>query len=52
MRLALNVVRLSPDLGLAEALSIETRAGVMALVSGEPAEGIAAFFEKRAPRYS
>jgi enoyl-CoA hydratase/carnithine racemase len=52
VRLALNVVRLAGDLGLAEALSVETRAGVMALTSGEPREGIAAFAEKRAPRWN
>lgn len=52
VRLALRVVRLSGDLGLAEALSIETRAGVVALTSGEPREGITAFFEKRAPKWS
>ena len=49
--LALNVVRLTPDLGLVEALSIETRSGAMALTSGEPPEGIAAFVEKRAPSW-
>ncbi len=51
VRLALNAVRLGADLGLAEALSVETRAGVMALTSGEPREGVAAFVEKRAPRW-
>lgn len=50
--LALSVVRVAPDLGLAEALALETRAGVMALVSGEAREGVAAFFEKRAPRWN
>ena len=52
VRLALNVVRIAPDLGLAEALSVETRAGVMALTSGEPREGIQAVLEKRPPRWS
>lgn len=50
--LALKVVRRAPDLGLTEALSLETQAGVMALTSGEPREGIGAFLEKRAPRWS
>lgn len=52
VKLALNVVRVTPDLGLAEALSVETRAGVMALTSGEPREGVAAFLEKRPPRWT
>lgn len=51
VRLALNVVRVSPDLGLAEALSVETRGGVLALTSGEPQEGVTAFFERRPPRW-
>lgn len=51
-RLALGVVRVASDLGLDEALALETRAGVMALISGEPREGIAAFLEKRAPRWT
>ncbi|MDP2315404.1 MAG: enoyl-CoA hydratase/isomerase family protein [Pseudomonadota bacterium] len=51
VRLALNAVRVGADLGLAEALAIETRAGVMALTSGEPREGVTAFLEKRAPRW-
>lgn len=51
VRLALNVIRATPDLGLEEALSLETRAGVLALVSGEPVEGVSAFFERRAPRW-
>ena len=49
VQLALNVVRMAPDLGVAEALSLETRAGVMALISGEAREGISAFLEKRSP---
>jgi len=52
VRLALRTIRLAPDLGLAEALSVETRGGVLALISGEPQEGIAAFLEKRPPRWS
>ncbi len=52
VRLALNAVRVAADLGLDEALSVETRAGVLALVSGEASEGVAAFREKRAPRWS
>lgn len=52
VRLALNVVRMAPDLGLDESLSLETRAGAMALVSGEAREGIAAFLEKRRPDWS
>ncbi len=52
VRLALNVVRMAPDLGLDEALSLETRAGAMALVSGEAREGISAFLEKRRPDWS
>lgn len=52
VRLALNVVRLAPDLGLAEALAIESRAGAMALTSGEPREGVTAFLEKREPRWT
>jgi enoyl-CoA hydratase/carnithine racemase len=47
--LALNVVRLAPDLGATEALAIESRSGAMALTSGEPQEGVQAFFEKRKP---
>lgn len=52
VRMALNVVRVAPDLGLSEALGLETRAGVVALTSGEPAEGIQAFFERRPPRWT
>jgi enoyl-CoA hydratase/carnithine racemase len=52
VRLALGVVRMAPDLGAAEAFSVETGAGVLALTSGEPREGIAAFQEKRAPRWT
>lgn len=52
VRLALNVVRVAPDLGIAEALSVETRAGVLALTSGEPQEGVTAFFERRPPRWA
>jgi enoyl-CoA hydratase/carnithine racemase len=51
VRLALSVVRLAPDLGLPEALSLETRAGVMALTTGKALEGIAAFQERRPPRW-
>ncbi len=51
VRLALNAVRVGADLALDEALSVETRAGVMALVSGEAREGVTAFLEKRAPRW-
>lgn len=49
--LALTAVRRAADLGLDEALSVETRAGVLALTRGEPREGVAAFFEKRPPRW-
>lgn len=52
VRLALHVVRTAPDLDLTEALSIETSHGAMALSSGEPREGITAFMEKRAPRWT
>ncbi len=52
VRMALNVVRTAPDLGLAEALAVETRGGIAALTSGEPAEGIQAFFERRPPRWA
>ncbi|MFZ5478399.1 MAG: enoyl-CoA hydratase/isomerase family protein [Myxococcota bacterium] len=52
VRLALHAVRQAADLGLAEALAVETRAGVMALTSGEPKEGVAAFLEKRPPRWT
>jgi enoyl-CoA hydratase/carnithine racemase len=51
MRLALNVIRVAPDLGLDEALSVETRAGVLAVLSGEVAEGMAAAAARRAPRW-
>lgn len=51
-RLALSVVRNAADLGLDEALALETQAGVFALTSGEAREGLAAFAEKRAPRWS
>jgi len=49
VKLALHVIRTASELGLEEALSVETRAGAMALASGEPQEGVQAFFEKRAP---
>ena len=52
VRMALNVVRLAGDLGLAEALSIETRAGVLAMTSGEARIGVQAFLEKRPPKWS
>lgn len=52
VRIALSVVRRASDLGLPEALSLETQGGVLALTSGEPREGIAAFHEKRLPRWS
>jgi enoyl-CoA hydratase/carnithine racemase len=51
VQLALGAVRRAGDLGLQEALSVETRAGVMALTSGEPREGVTAFLEKRPPRW-
>lgn len=51
VRLALSTVRLASELGLAEALAVETNAGTLALTSGEPLEGIVAFLEKRAPRW-
>ena len=49
VQLALNVVRMVSELGQTEALALESRAGAMALISGEPQEGVTAFFEKRAP---
>jgi enoyl-CoA hydratase/carnithine racemase len=51
VRLALSVVRTTRDLGTDEALAVESRAGAMALASGEAAEGVAAFFERRPPRW-
>ena len=51
VRLALAVVRAAGDLGLDEALAIETHHGAMAIASGEAREGISAFREKRAPRW-
>lgn len=51
VRLALNVIRLAPDMGLDEALSLETQAGVMAITSGEGREGVTAFLEKRKPNW-
>jgi len=51
VQLALGAVRRAQDLGLQEALSVETRAGVLALTSGEPREGVSAFLERRAPRW-
>ncbi|MBM4366383.1 MAG: enoyl-CoA hydratase/isomerase family protein [Deltaproteobacteria bacterium] len=51
VRLALAAVRVSADLGLDEALSVETNHGALALTSGEAVEGIRAFRERRAPRW-
>ncbi|GDX79518.1 crotonase [Deltaproteobacteria bacterium] len=51
VRLALTVVRAAGDLDLEEAMAIETHHGVLALTSGEAAEGITAFREKRAPKW-
>ncbi len=51
VRLALAAVRVSADLGLDEALSVETNHGALALTSGEAREGINAFRERRAPRW-
>jgi enoyl-CoA hydratase/carnithine racemase len=51
VREALAVIRRVPDLSLADAYAAETAAGAAALTSGEPLEGIQAFFEKRDPRW-
>ena len=51
VRLALAAVRVSLDLGLDEALSVETNHGALALTSGEAVEGLAAFREGRPPRW-
>ena len=51
VREALQVIRRVADLSLAEAYAAETAAGANALTSGEPLEGIQAFFEKRDPRW-
>jgi hypothetical protein len=51
VREALAVIRRVPDLSLADAYDAETAAGAAALTSGEPLEGIQAFFEKRDPRW-
>jgi enoyl-CoA hydratase len=51
VREALGVIRRVADLSLVGAYSLETAAGAKALTSGEPLEGIQAFFEKRDPRW-
>jgi enoyl-CoA hydratase len=51
VREALQVIRRVGDLSLADAYAAETAAGATALTSGEPLEGIQAFFEKRDPRW-
>jgi enoyl-CoA hydratase/carnithine racemase len=51
VREALSVIRRVPDLSLADAYAAETAAGAAALTSGEPLEGVQAFFEKRDPRW-
>jgi enoyl-CoA hydratase/carnithine racemase len=51
VREALAVIRRVPDLSLADAYAAETAAGAVALTSGEPLEGIQAFFGKRDPRW-
>ncbi len=51
VREALGVIRRVPDLSLADAYAAETAAGAAALTSGEPLEGVQAFFEKRDPRW-
>jgi len=48
---ALQVLRLAPDLVLADALAVEKEAGVAALLSGECLEGIDAFLERRTPQW-
>jgi enoyl-CoA hydratase len=51
VREAMGVIRRVPDLALADAYAAETAAGARALTSGEPLEGVQAFFEKRDPRW-
>ena len=48
----LQVLRASPDLELADALAIETEAGVNALLSGEPLEGLMARQIRRSPAWN
>ena len=50
--LSLSLLRAGNSAPLAEALQAETAAGVAALISGEPIEGLGAFAEKRAPVWS
>ncbi len=51
VRLALTVVRAAGDLDLEETMAIETHHGVLALTGGEAAEGVAAYREKRPPKW-
>jgi enoyl-CoA hydratase/carnithine racemase len=51
VREALGVIRRVADLSLVDAYAAETAAGAAALTSGEPLEGVQAFFEKRDPRW-
>ncbi len=51
-REAVSLARRAPGLGLDAALDAETAAGARALVSGEVAEGLQSFVEKRAPSWS
>lgn len=48
---ALQIIRQSLDLPLAQALDLETEGGVSAMTSGEAIEGITAFLEKRPPHW-
>ena len=51
-REALALIRAVPGLSREEACTRETAAGAAALASGEVAEGLAAFIEKRAPGWA
>ena len=51
VRAALAVLRDSAGRSVNDVLAMETDAGVAALVSGEPMEGLQAFAEKRDPRW-
>ncbi len=50
-RATLSVIRSVPELSDADAFEAETQAGIRTLLSGEFMEGMAAFIEKRAPRW-
>src|SRR5262249_4704132 len=52
LRLAKQMVNRAATSDLASALDAEAGAPAIAITSGDPQEGLAAFFEKRAPRFT